>query len=84
MSAPDPSKPPEGEDIYYRDAFRGRHVAGQHIDPCYESSKASMDCLNKNSYDRDSCLHLFQAYRDCKSAWLEQRREDRRNGRPTT
>ncbi|KAF9005921.1 cysteine alpha-hairpin motif superfamily, partial [Cyathus striatus] len=51
--------------------------------PCAEASKASMDCLNRNNYDRDACLDFFQAYRDCKNAWIQRRNEDRRAGRPT-
>ncbi|OJT01874.1 Cytochrome c oxidase-assembly factor COX23, mitochondrial [Trametes pubescens] len=38
--------------------------------PCAEASKASMDCMNHNDYDRDQCLDYFQAYRDCKKAWV--------------
>ncbi|KAF8260712.1 cysteine alpha-hairpin motif superfamily, partial [Lactarius quietus] len=49
--------------------------------PCDEASKASMDCLNRNDYDRDKCLDFFQAYRDCKKAWIEQRKADRRAGK---
>ena len=70
--------------------------------PCADASKASMDCLNRNDYDRDACLAYFQAYRDCKSTWvssgvrvftvvprltpaqINQRKEDRRAGRPTS
>jgi hypothetical protein len=29
-----------------------------------------MDCLNRHDYDRDKCLDFFQAYRDCKKAWV--------------
>ena len=29
-----------------------------------------MNCLNKNDYDREKCLDFFQAYRDCKKAWV--------------
>ncbi|KAH8989481.1 hypothetical protein EDB84DRAFT_1266338 [Lactarius hengduanensis] len=49
--------------------------------PCDEASKASMNCLNRNDYDRDKCLDFFQAYRDCKKAWMEQRKADRRAGK---
>jgi hypothetical protein len=31
-----------------------------------------MDCLNRHDYDRDKCLDFFQAYRDCKKAWVRQ------------
>lgn len=40
------------------------------VSPCAEASKASMDCMNHNDYDRDQCLDYFQAYRDCKKAWV--------------
>lgn len=29
-----------------------------------------MDCLNRHDYNRDKCLDFFQAYRDCKKAWV--------------
>jgi len=51
------------------------------IDPCAAASKASMDCLDRNDYNRDACLDYFQAYRDCKNTWIEQRKQDRRAGR---
>lgn len=39
-----------------------------------------MKCLDKNGYDRDKCTDFFRAYKECKKQWLEDRREDRRNG----
>ncbi|KAG8812721.1 Mitochondrial copper homeostasis protein [Serendipita sp. 400] len=50
-------------------------------DPCLAASQASMECLNRHDYNRDDCLEYFRAYRECKAAWLKQRREDRRSGR---
>ena len=41
-----------------------------YVSPCAAASKASMDCLNRNNYDRDSCLDYFRAYRDCKKLWV--------------
>ncbi|KAG5731469.1 hypothetical protein E4T56_gene4361 [Termitomyces sp. T112] len=70
--------------LNYREQFQGRHVASQFIDPCAAAAKASMDCMSRNDYDRDFCLDYFQAYRDCKKSWINQRKEDRRAGRPTT
>ncbi len=32
-----------------------------------------MDCMNHHDYDRDKCLDYFQAYRDCKKAWVSPR-----------
>ncbi|PFH49965.1 hypothetical protein AMATHDRAFT_146378 [Amanita thiersii Skay4041] len=78
------SLPPPQDNVKpldYKEQFEGRQVASQFIDPCAAASKASMDCLNRNNYDRDACLDYFQAYRDCKKAWIEKRKEDRRNGR---
>ncbi|RXW22407.1 hypothetical protein EST38_g3470 [Candolleomyces aberdarensis] len=67
----------------YKKTFANKRVPSQFADPCAEASKASMDCLNRNNYDRDACLEYFQAYRECKNAWIQQRKEDRRAGRPT-
>lgn len=41
-----------------------------YVSPCAAAYKASMDCLNRNDYDRDACLKYFQAYRDCKDIWV--------------
>ncbi|TFY61187.1 hypothetical protein EVG20_g7151 [Dentipellis fragilis] len=63
----------------YRDTFGARSVTSEFADPCVEASKASMECLNRHDYDRDKCLDFFQAYRDCKKAWIEQRKSERRS-----
>ncbi|KIM33328.1 hypothetical protein M408DRAFT_326088 [Serendipita vermifera MAFF 305830] len=55
-------------------------MPSQHTDPCLAASTASMDCLNRNDYNRDECMEYFRAYRECKSQWLKQRRTDRRAG----
>ncbi|TEB39884.1 hypothetical protein FA13DRAFT_1784536 [Coprinellus micaceus] len=67
--------------LNYKEQFEGRHVTSQFIDPCAEASKASFDCMNRNNYERDSCLDYFKAYRECKNAWIQQRKDDRRAGR---
>ncbi|KAH6916165.1 hypothetical protein BKA70DRAFT_1179581 [Coprinopsis sp. MPI-PUGE-AT-0042] len=76
----DPS-PEDGTPGDYKKRFAGRQVTSQFVDPCAAASKASMDCLDKNNYDRDKCLDYFQAYRDCKNAWIQKRKEDRRTGK---
>jgi len=72
--SPPPSPPDSPVPVFppknYRETFQKRTVTSQFSDPCDEASKASMDCLNKNDYDRDKCLDFFQAYRDCKKAWV--------------
>ncbi|KAI0793908.1 hypothetical protein C8Q74DRAFT_1365447 [Fomes fomentarius] len=64
----------------YLKHFKNKPVS-KFVDPCGEASKASLDCMNLNDYDRDKCLDYFQAYRDCKKAWMEQRKADRRAGK---
>lgn len=49
-------------------------------DPCDVARKESMKCLDKNNYNREACSDFFRNYRECKKTWLDQRREDRRNG----
>ncbi|RDX54263.1 hypothetical protein OH76DRAFT_1078242 [Lentinus brumalis] len=64
----------------YTKHFKGKQVS-KFVDPCSEASKASMDCMNHHDYDRDKCLDYFQAYRDCKKAWMAQRKADRLAGK---
>ncbi|KAH9839861.1 uncharacterized protein C8Q71DRAFT_744544 [Rhodofomes roseus] len=56
-------------------------VTTKFVDPCKRAAKASMDCLNRNEFDRDQCHDFFRAYRDCKKDWLDQRKADRYAGR---
>ncbi|KIY52990.1 hypothetical protein FISHEDRAFT_69448 [Fistulina hepatica ATCC 64428] len=66
----------------YRKHFQNKQ-ASQFVDPCVAASKASMECMNRNDYDRNECMEYFQAYRDCKKTWMEQRKNDRQTGRYT-
>ncbi|KAI0367052.1 hypothetical protein BV20DRAFT_971165 [Pilatotrama ljubarskyi] len=66
----------------YINHFKDKQVS-KFVDPCSDASKASMDCMNHNDYDRDKCLDYFQAYRDCKKAWQAQLRADRKAGKTT-
>ncbi|KAM6494441.1 hypothetical protein JOM56_010802 [Amanita muscaria] len=83
MTNTDPLPSPEDvtKPLSYKEQFDGKHVASKFIDPCVAASEASMECLNRNNYDRDACLDYFQAYRDCKKAWIQQRKADRQAGR---
>merc|ERR1712000_128765 len=45
-------------------------------DPCQEAAQASYRCLFRNGGDKTMCGEYFQAYRDCKQAWVERRRMD--------
>jgi len=40
------------------------------VSPCEDASKASLACMDQNGYNRDKCMAYFQAYRDCKRAWV--------------
>ncbi|POY70119.1 hypothetical protein BMF94_6893 [Rhodotorula taiwanensis] len=78
----DPTLPlPTGQKpTSYTDAFRGREAHTKFADPCALAREESMKCLDKNAYDKQKCTTFFEAYRDCKKDWLNQRREDRRAG----
>ncbi|KAH6675262.1 cytochrome c oxidase-assembly factor cox-23, mitochondrial [Plectosphaerella plurivora] len=49
-----------------------------YFDPCQEAAARSIKCLNRNGGDREMCGDFFQAYRDCKQAWLDRRKEERK------
>ncbi|KIS67282.1 uncharacterized protein UMAG_11153 [Mycosarcoma maydis] len=51
-------------------------------DPCAHAAKLSMKCLDDHAYDRSKCADVFHQYRQCKTAWINQRRQDRLNNRP--
>ncbi|KAF5316031.1 hypothetical protein D9619_006207 [Psilocybe cf. subviscida] len=78
---PLPSPQDNIKPLDYKEQFAKRTVATKFTDPCEAASKASMDCLNRNNYNRDACLEYFQVYRDCKNAWIQQRKADRRAGK---
>ena len=40
------------------------------LSPCEAAAKASMDCLEQNDYKRSQCLHVFEAYKECKKTWV--------------
>ncbi|KAJ7623313.1 hypothetical protein FB45DRAFT_705426, partial [Roridomyces roridus] len=67
------------EPLDYKEQFKGRQPS-QFKDPCEAASKASLQCMDQNNYDRSECMDYFQAYKDCKAAWIERRKQDRRNG----
>ncbi|GAK66267.1 cytochrome c oxidase-assembly factor cox23 [Moesziomyces antarcticus] len=54
----------------------------KYTDPCAHAAKLSMKCLDDNAYDRSKCADAFNQYRECKKAWINQRRTDRLNNRP--
>ncbi|KAF6844621.1 cytochrome c oxidase-assembly factor cox23 [Colletotrichum musicola] len=50
----------------------------EYFDPCQEFAQKSIRCLHRNGGDRSMCGDYFQAYRDCKKAFFERRKEERK------
>ena len=50
----------------------------QYLDPCQEAADRSLKCLRRNGGRRDMCMDYFDAYRECKRAWLERMKEEKR------
>ncbi|KAK3303087.1 uncharacterized protein B0T15DRAFT_539056 [Chaetomium strumarium] len=48
------------------------------LDPCQQAAARSIRCLHRNDGDRTMCTDYFQAYRDCKKAWIEKRKTEKR------
>ncbi|KAF9245232.1 hypothetical protein BU15DRAFT_41205 [Melanogaster broomeanus] len=78
---PSPQDNVKPKDYYAK--FTARKSYTEYTDPCEDASKASLSCMDRNGYNRDKCMQYFQAYKDCKRAWIDQRRADRRSGRET-
>ncbi|KAK7450063.1 cytochrome c oxidase-assembly factor cox-23 [Colletotrichum acutatum] len=72
----EPQKPetaaPEKVDETYTESkakFEGK-AKSEYFDPCQELAQKSIKCLHRNGGDRTMCGDYFQAYRDCKKAWV--------------
>lgn len=52
----------------------------QYYDPCAELAQMLLQCLDRNNYDKTMCGEYFLAYRECKKAWMEERKKDRAKG----
>ncbi|KAH6896012.1 hypothetical protein B0T10DRAFT_479298 [Thelonectria olida] len=49
--------------------------SSEYYDPCQEAAQRSYKCLFRNGGDKSMCGEYFQAYRDCKQAWTEERKK---------
>lgn len=47
-----------------------RKGPSQFYDPCSEAAKMSMNCLERNNYDKDMCKEYFRAYKECRQEWV--------------
>ncbi|KAK4462602.1 hypothetical protein QBC42DRAFT_267574 [Cladorrhinum samala] len=57
--------------------FEGKDRS-EFLDPCQEAAARSIRCLHRNAGDRTMCSDYFQAYRDCKKAWIERRKQEKK------
>ncbi|KAK4241210.1 hypothetical protein C8A03DRAFT_12547 [Achaetomium macrosporum] len=51
----------------------------EYLDPCQQAAARSIRCLYRNGGDRTMCTDYFQAYRDCKKAWIQKRKTEKRS-----
>ncbi|KAK3900596.1 hypothetical protein C8A05DRAFT_35756 [Staphylotrichum tortipilum] len=50
----------------------------EYLDPCQDAAKRSIQCLHRNGGDKAYCHSYFQAYQECKKAWLDKRRLEKK------
>ncbi|XP_003741493.1 coiled-coil-helix-coiled-coil-helix domain-containing protein 7 [Galendromus occidentalis] len=48
--------------------------------PCHKESELSLECLFRNSDDRDKCHVYFENYKVCKKFWDHVRKDRMRKG----
>ncbi|KAL4873209.1 cysteine alpha-hairpin motif superfamily [Aspergillus spectabilis] len=48
--------------------------ASEYYDPCQDFADRSLKCMKRNAHDKEMCHDYFQAYRDCKKQWLNQKK----------
>ncbi|KID83452.1 mtcp1 [Metarhizium guizhouense ARSEF 977] len=67
------SAPPASEkdpwNIKSKEKFETKSKS-EFYDPCQEAAQRSYKCLYRNGGDKSMCGEYFQAYRDCKAAWV--------------
>ncbi|KAI5850073.1 hypothetical protein BZA05DRAFT_400836 [Tricharina praecox] len=60
-----------------RERFQSKQRS-EYFDPCQAAAERSLKCLHRNKGDKEFCSDYFQAYRDCKKRWTEERKEEKR------
>lgn len=45
---------------------------------CSGAMEASLKCLTDNNYDNSKCGDYFEAYKECKKQWLQEKRKQNR------
>ncbi|WOO84977.1 Cytochrome c oxidase-assembly factor COX23, mitochondrial [Vanrija pseudolonga] len=74
-------KEPEDYKVKFKvHQIQNHKTVSKFSDPCEKASKASLQCLEQTRYNKGECYEYFKAYRECKAKWLEQRKNDRKNG----
>ncbi|CEJ93742.1 Putative Cytochrome c oxidase-assembly factor COX23, mitochondrial [[Torrubiella] hemipterigena] len=61
-----------------RDKFDTKSKS-EFYDPCQEAAQRSYKCLFRNNGDKTMCGEYFQAYRDCKQAWIDKRKKEKKS-----
>ncbi|OBR04336.1 Cytochrome c oxidase-assembly factor cox-23 [Colletotrichum higginsianum IMI 349063] len=76
MSTGNPQQPTTGvsekvDESYAESKAKFENKAkSEYFDPCQELAQKSIKCLHRNGGDKTMCGDYFQAYRDCKKAWV--------------
>ncbi|KAJ2809450.1 hypothetical protein H4R20_000070 [Coemansia guatemalensis] len=73
------SQSPDDRRVSMRE-FLGKRPS-RFMDPCAIEAKASMKCLDENNYDKSTCDSYFDAYKECKKLWMEERKKAKLGGR---
>ncbi|KAG8888238.1 Mitochondrial copper homeostasis protein [Tulasnella sp. 403] len=60
----------QADNVHYIEAFKKREAYTKFVDPCAGASKASLKCLDQNNYNKSACTAYFEAYKECKKAWV--------------
>ncbi|KAI5783548.1 cytochrome c oxidase-assembly factor cox-23 [Geopyxis carbonaria] len=78
-SQPNPEVPAEDQSEYQKGHKQfNTKQRSEYFDPCQEAANRSYRCLARNQGDKDMCADYFQAYRDCKKRWTDERKEEKR------
>ncbi|CAI6099598.1 unnamed protein product [Clonostachys chloroleuca] len=69
----EPQDPSQAESAVWdkqtRRKFENKSTS-EFYDPCQAAAQQSYKCLFRNGGDKSMCGEYFQAYRDCKQAWV--------------
>ncbi|PIA18848.1 hypothetical protein COEREDRAFT_79403 [Coemansia reversa NRRL 1564] len=73
------SQSPENRRVSLREFLDKR--PSRFMDPCAIEAKASYKCLDENNYKKSTCDSYFDAYKECKKLWMDERKKAKLEGR---